>query len=164
LELYQATFEPRWYQAARELAETMIVHFQASDGGFFDTSDDHEPLITRPRDLQDNAPLRATPWRPRLSSSWPGWPSSHVTPSWQERAWPALAVPGRYPLGFGQWLVALDYALSRPRRSPSSAGRRRRRPGLAARRAGGFRPHQVVAMGEPGQEVAAVPLLADRPA
>jgi len=33
----------------------MIVHFQAPDGGFFDTSDDHEALITRPRELQDNA-------------------------------------------------------------------------------------------------------------
>jgi len=28
----------------------------------------------------------------------------------------------------------------------------------------GFRPHQVVAVGTPGQEVAAVPLLAGRPA
>jgi uncharacterized protein YyaL (SSP411 family) len=51
LELYQTTFDPRWFSAAQELAETMIVHFQAPDGGFFDTSDDHETLITRPRDL-----------------------------------------------------------------------------------------------------------------
>jgi uncharacterized protein YyaL (SSP411 family) len=33
----------------------MIAHLQASEGGFFDTSDDHEALITRPRDLQDGA-------------------------------------------------------------------------------------------------------------
>ena len=33
----------------------MIAHFQAPEGGFYDTSDDHETLITRPRDLQDNA-------------------------------------------------------------------------------------------------------------
>jgi uncharacterized protein YyaL (SSP411 family) len=55
LELYQTTFDARWFVAAQELAETMIAHFQAPDGGFFDTSDDHETLITRPRDLQDNA-------------------------------------------------------------------------------------------------------------
>jgi uncharacterized protein YyaL (SSP411 family) len=55
LELYQTTFEPPWFVAAQELAETMIAHFQAPDSGFFDTSDDHETLITRPRDLQDNA-------------------------------------------------------------------------------------------------------------
>jgi uncharacterized protein YyaL (SSP411 family) len=41
--------------AAEELAEAMIARFQAPKGGFFDTSDDHEMLITRPRDLQDNA-------------------------------------------------------------------------------------------------------------
>jgi uncharacterized protein YyaL (SSP411 family) len=41
--------------AAQELAAMMLAHFQASGGGFYDTSDDHETLITRPRDLQDNA-------------------------------------------------------------------------------------------------------------
>jgi uncharacterized protein YyaL (SSP411 family) len=54
LELYQTTFDPRLFVAAQELAETMIAHFKAS-AGFYDTSDDHESLITRPRDLQDNA-------------------------------------------------------------------------------------------------------------
>jgi uncharacterized protein YyaL (SSP411 family) len=61
LELYQTTFEPRWFVAAQELAETMIEHYADSDGVFFDTSDDHETLITRPRDLQDNAKLSAKP-------------------------------------------------------------------------------------------------------
>ncbi|MDY7040124.1 MAG: thioredoxin domain-containing protein, partial [Chloroflexota bacterium] len=42
LQLYQTTFEPRWYQAARELADLMVEHFGDSAGGFFDTSDDHE--------------------------------------------------------------------------------------------------------------------------
>ena len=41
--------------AAHELTETMLAHFQAPGRGFYDTSDDHEALITRPRDLQDNA-------------------------------------------------------------------------------------------------------------
>jgi uncharacterized protein YyaL (SSP411 family) len=51
LELYQTTFESEWFLAAQELAETMMEHFPAPEGGFFDTSDDHEALITRPRDL-----------------------------------------------------------------------------------------------------------------
>jgi hypothetical protein len=55
LELYRTTFDPHWFGAARELAKTMIVRYQSADGGFYDTSDDHETLITRPRDLQDNA-------------------------------------------------------------------------------------------------------------
>jgi uncharacterized protein YyaL (SSP411 family) len=55
LELYQTTFDPRWFSAAQELAETMLEHFADSQGTLYDTSDDHESLITRPRDLQDNA-------------------------------------------------------------------------------------------------------------
>jgi uncharacterized protein YyaL (SSP411 family) len=55
LELHQATFDPRWYQGAQELAETMMTHFRDSKGAFYDTSDGHETLITRSRDLQDNA-------------------------------------------------------------------------------------------------------------
>jgi uncharacterized protein YyaL (SSP411 family) len=51
IELYQTTFEPRWFVAAQELAETMMEHFPAPEGGFFDPSDDHEALITRTRDL-----------------------------------------------------------------------------------------------------------------
>ncbi len=55
LELYQTTFEPRWFLEARRLTDLTLEHFPAPDGGFFDTSDDHEALIVRPRNLQDNA-------------------------------------------------------------------------------------------------------------
>ena len=55
LELYQTTFEERWFVAARALADQVLAHFGAEDGGFFDTSDDHEALIVRPRNVQDNA-------------------------------------------------------------------------------------------------------------
>ncbi len=44
LELYQTTFDLRWYVAARELADAMLDHFQAPVG-FYDTSDDHKELI-----------------------------------------------------------------------------------------------------------------------
>lgn len=55
LELYQTTFDERWFIEARRLADHVLDHFSAQDGGFFDTSDDHESLITRPRNMQDNA-------------------------------------------------------------------------------------------------------------
>ena len=53
-ELYQSTFDERYFAAARKLADAALRHFRADDGGFFDTSDDHETLIVRPRNLQDN--------------------------------------------------------------------------------------------------------------
>ncbi len=54
LELYQSTFEERWFAAARRLADVALLRFPADDGAFYDTSDDHEALIVRPRNLQDN--------------------------------------------------------------------------------------------------------------
>ncbi|MCI0663691.1 MAG: thioredoxin domain-containing protein [Acidobacteria bacterium] len=56
LSLYEATFDLRWFEEARALAETMIEQFwDDKGGGFFFTSEDHETLITRTRDLYDNA-------------------------------------------------------------------------------------------------------------
>jgi uncharacterized protein YyaL (SSP411 family) len=59
LSLYEASFDPRWFEEALTLAETMISQFwdaeSANSGGFFFTSADHEKLITRTKDFYDNA-------------------------------------------------------------------------------------------------------------
>lgn len=55
IQLYQSTSDARWLHEAIALVEVVLTHFSAPDGGFFDTSDDHEQLIARPRGLQDNA-------------------------------------------------------------------------------------------------------------
>ncbi len=55
VELYQAVSEVRYLEAAVELAELMQSRFADADGGFFFTSDDHEQLIARYKDVQDNA-------------------------------------------------------------------------------------------------------------
>lgn len=55
LELYQTTFDQRYFTEARAFADYVLGHFRAADGGFFDTSDQHDKLIVRPRSLQDNA-------------------------------------------------------------------------------------------------------------
>jgi uncharacterized protein YyaL (SSP411 family) len=55
LTLYEATFEPRWFEAARALADTTIERFgDPEKGGFFETSSDHEKLLTRRKDPEDN--------------------------------------------------------------------------------------------------------------
>jgi uncharacterized protein YyaL (SSP411 family) len=55
LTLYEATFDPRWFAAAREIADTTIERFADDErGGFFETSNDHEQLVARRKDLEDN--------------------------------------------------------------------------------------------------------------
>ena len=66
LTLYEATFEVRWFDAARETADAMIDRFaDPENGGFFTTSSDHEKLIARWAEL-----------RPRLF----GQPTCHHAP------------------------------------------------------------------------------------
>jgi uncharacterized protein len=55
LSLYEATFEPRWFAAARELADFTVAHFaDEANGGFFETADYHERLVARRKDLDDH--------------------------------------------------------------------------------------------------------------
>ena len=55
LTLYEATFDVRWFDAARETADQMIELFADTDrGGFFTTAHDHEELIVRRKDVDDH--------------------------------------------------------------------------------------------------------------
>lgn len=56
IDVYQATFDASYVTAAVALAERMVAQFRDADGGgFFYTSSDHESLIARQKDVQDNA-------------------------------------------------------------------------------------------------------------
>jgi len=164
LELYQTTFDARWFEAAQQLAETMLAHFQAPGGGFYDTSDDHETLITRPRDLQDNATPSGNAMAVTALLKLAGFTNDL---RYVDIAHQALAqmqpMMTQYPLGFGQWLQALSYALSKPREiaiigDPDSADTQ----ALLSVVRDGYRPFQVVAQGAPDAQPPAVPLLQDR--
>ncbi len=55
LTLYEAGFDARSFDAARETAETMIERFADSErGGFFTTAADHANLIARRKDVDDH--------------------------------------------------------------------------------------------------------------
>jgi uncharacterized protein YyaL (SSP411 family) len=164
LELYQTTFEPRWFVAAQELAEILLTHYRASDGGFYDTTDDHESLITRPRDLQDNATPSGNAMAVTTLLKLAGFTNElrYVDASHQALAQmqPMMA---QHPLGFGQWLQALAYARSKPREiaiigEPSSAHTQ----ALLSMVRSGYQPFQVVAQATPSTQPSAVPLLQDR--
>jgi uncharacterized protein len=112
LSLYQADPNPRWYLVAVEIVQQMLAHFTDPAGGFFDTGDDHEALLYRPRDLQDNA----TPSGNALAalallqlaaydgrSDWRRISEGMLTTN--------LGMMLQYPTAFAQWLCAADFAL-----------------------------------------------------
>ncbi|RHW27756.1 thioredoxin domain-containing protein [Nocardioides immobilis] len=55
LSLVQATGDARWLTLATGLLDHALDGFRAPDGGFFDTHQDAEALVARPRDPGDNA-------------------------------------------------------------------------------------------------------------
>ncbi len=163
LELYGATFDSRWYSAAVELAETMISHFGAP-AGFYDTADDAEALILRPKELEEGATPSgngmATTVLLRLAGL-------AVEPRYEELAYRALSqvepLLDQYPTGFGQWLTALEYALSHHREiavvgDPEAHDTRILLRACTA----GYHPARIVAAGRPDAPNPEVPLLADR--
>src|SRR5215203_4300615 len=56
LDLYGLTFDDRWLDASRDIARAIDEWFWDEDASaYFDTARDHETLLTRPRDVTDNA-------------------------------------------------------------------------------------------------------------
>ena len=113
LELYQTDFNNRWFLEAYKLAGEMIERFRDPGGGFFDTPSDAESLLTRPKDLQDNA----TPCGNALAAeALLKLAAFTERTEWREQADKALSLvaeqSARYPTAFGRWLSAADFALA----------------------------------------------------
>jgi hypothetical protein len=163
LALYEATFDERWFTTARGLIDRVLARFVDPAGGFFDTADDHERLVTRPKDVQDNAVPSGNAMAARVLLRLAAWTGEGGYRDAAERAMRAV-VPfvSRYPTGFAQWLSAMDLGLAAGVEvaivgAPDDLATH----ALLAEVQTGFRPDQVVAVAvEPTASV--VPLLRDR--
>ncbi|MFI5225646.1 MAG: thioredoxin domain-containing protein [Candidatus Limnocylindrales bacterium] len=165
LALYEATFDERWFVAGRRLADQILERFADPAGGFFDTADDAESLITRPKDLQDNALPSGGAMAVTVLLRLAALTGEDRYREAAERAIrDVVDIAPHHPTSFGQWLVAIDLA-TRPIVEVAIVGR----PGDPATAAllevarAGLSTHRVLAVG-PGEAGAAsaVPLLAGR--
>jgi uncharacterized protein YyaL (SSP411 family) len=160
---YEATGEERWFTKVVGLAESILGRFADPEGGFFDTAEDGERLVVRPKGLQDNA----VPSGGAMASSVLLRLAALTGDSrYRTAAEAALATVGpflgRYPTGFAQWLSALELAhagvtevaIIGDRAAPET----RRLLAVADR---GYHPFRVLATAEPGV-ASVVPLLAGR--
>jgi uncharacterized protein YyaL (SSP411 family) len=157
LTLYEATFEPRWFTAARELADTMIERFADEvRGGFFDTASDHEQLVARRKGLEDN-PIPAG-----NSSAAFGLLRLHALTGERDYEQRAVGVfrllhevAARHPQAFAHLLQALDFHFASVK-EVAIVGPDARALARVVRDT--FRPHLVLA----GGEADGVPLLEGR--
>jgi uncharacterized protein len=169
LTLYESSFEPRWFEAAQALADTMIARFGDRErGGFYSTSDDHDALIARRKEIGDH-PIPSGNSAAALGllrlAALTGDRSYEGQAIGVLRLF-AKAAP-RQPDAFAHLLRALDFHLSStrevalvaPRSGNGSAGPLSE---LTAVVRAGHRPHLVLAGGPEGARVP--PLLEGRPA
>ncbi|MBI3746080.1 MAG: thioredoxin domain-containing protein [Chloroflexi bacterium] len=113
LALYEATFDEHWFRLARGLMDVVIERFADPGGGFFDTADDHEVLVTRPRDLQDNATPSGGAVAAEVLLRLAALTGDGRYRTAAEGALAAVApLAARYPTAFARWLGAIDLALS----------------------------------------------------
>ncbi len=167
LALYQATFTLRWFAEARALVDTILTHFADPNGGFFDTSDDHEQLITRPKNLQDNAIPSGNAAAADVLLRLAAYTGDDTYRRPAEEMLAAMApMMQQYPGGFSHWLSVMSFELAPPREialvgDPTTDDTHAMLDVVF----GVYHPHQVVALAAPGDKNAAniVPLLADRP-
>lgn len=167
LALYEATFELRWFVAARALAETMIAEFHDEEkGGFYFTSNDHEQLITRTKDIMDNATPAGNSSAVQVLLRLALFTGEERFRQIAEHTLRVLKdsvmqIPG----AFGHLLCALDFSLSSPHEI-ALTGRRAaaETEALIDTVFSHYLPNKVVALAEPGDANAAqvIPLLAAR--
>ncbi|MDP9200911.1 MAG: thioredoxin domain-containing protein [Gemmatimonadota bacterium] len=114
LAVYELTFDERWVDRARDIADAVIEWFWDDQvGAFFDTAKDAEQLITRPRDVTDNATPSGTSLTVELLL--------HLSELQQDAeyrrravfALETLAEPmTRYPTAFGHLLGCADMEIN----------------------------------------------------
>jgi hypothetical protein len=157
LTLYEATGDPRWFSEAQRLAGDMLDRFHDPVAGFYDTALDAEPLLVRPKSLDDNAvpagqsiAARALLRLHAYTGEQRWYDTAHATVA------PLAAAIARSPLGLGNLAWALQM-LTFPTREVAIAGT----DSAPLRRtvAHRFDPLRVLAWGDPDS----VPLLRDRP-
>ncbi|HUY61893.1 MAG TPA: thioredoxin domain-containing protein [Candidatus Dormibacteraeota bacterium] len=167
LELYQATFAPRWLAAAGALLTFADGAYRDRAGpGWFDVPEGHDPrLPVRPRSVEDGAVPSGTALMVEACWRWYGLTGEA---RWAEAAERALRAVGplaaRAPHGFGALLLGLELAVRGPLTvalvgEPAAA----RGPLLAVARAR-YRPTMMLAATETGAGGTEPAVLRDRPA
>ncbi|MFZ2175096.1 MAG: DUF255 domain-containing protein, partial [Rhodococcus sp. (in: high G+C Gram-positive bacteria)] len=162
LALYQASGDGEWLRSAQELVDLALIHFADPEqpGSWFDTADDAENLVTRPRDPVDGAtPSGASSLAEALlTAAAVAAPddSARYAAAADASLLRAALLLQRAPRSAGQWLAVAEASVRGPIQVAVATNGDSRLLEAARRFAPGG---AVVVGGEPDSS----PLLADRP-
>ncbi|MBI4212775.1 MAG: thioredoxin domain-containing protein [Chloroflexi bacterium] len=168
LALYEATFETKWFAAARELTEAMLdLFWDAASETLRDTAKDAEELLVRPKELWDNATPSGTSLACHvLLRLWALTGERRYESIVRRELARATNVLGKHAVGRSYLTSALDFYLAPPTEVAiiSDPERWETRWGLRPLRQA-FLPNAVFASAGPDdrEAAAAVPLLQNRP-
>jgi len=171
IDLFEATFEPRWLREAIALADEIERLFADPAGGWFMTAADHERLIAREKPAYDGAEPSGTSVALLCALRLATFTSDDRWRAIADRAFAAVApTMTENPLALTEALLALDFASDEPREIaivwPREAGADAARDLLdLVRRA--FVPNHALAAGSEadGAELGKlIPFIADKSA
>jgi uncharacterized protein YyaL (SSP411 family) len=158
--VHQLTGDGRWLDLARQLLDVALEHFGTGQGGFYDTADDAEKLVTRPADPTDNATPSGLS---SISAALVAFSALSGDTRYREAADAALATVGPliggharfagYSAAVGEAALSGPYELAIVTDDPADP--------LVTAALWHAPPGAVVVVGEPDRP--GVPLLADRP-
>ena len=165
LELYQTDFRDRWFASAQELADEMIKLFEDPSGGFFDTSQEAEQLLLRPKDLQDNATPSGNALASEALLKLAAFSENGKYRDLAEKSLSLITNHAlRYPTSFGRWLSAADFALANVKQVAVTYGSEPAEADELLRAIQSeYRPNMVVAASSQPPAENAPSLLIDRP-
>ena len=108
--LYHLTFDRTWLDRAATLGDAIIARFWDDDAqAFYDTASDSEQLVTRPRDVTDNAIASGSSLAVELMLLLGNYFENAEYTAKATHLLETVAEPmARYPTGFGHWLGATD--------------------------------------------------------
>ncbi|BBH66204.1 hypothetical protein ACTI_28890 [Actinoplanes sp. OR16] len=162
LAVHQVTAEGRWLELARELLDVAVARFGSGDGGFYDTADDAEKLLTRPADPTDNATPSGLS---AICAALVSCAALSGETSYREAADRALATAGPliggHPRFAGYAAAVAEAALTGPFEIAIATADREAASPLVEAAHWSAPGGSVIVVGEPDRP--GVPLLADRP-
>ena len=168
LALYEADFQPRWFGEARRLANEAIRLFaDEQNGGFFDTGSDAEELVSRPKDIMDNATPAGNSMAVDVLLRLAAFTGEDAYRRRADDYLRSLAdIMVQHPQSFGHALCALDFAMS-PVKEFAIIGDAGASDSAALLHVinSRFLTNTVLACAAPGDvaSASAIPLLEDRP-